>query len=672
MNSITTGFFQANAALAEGENRLPRFRAPQHDTNVYAMDGVPRRYTHLMGLDCGMRVLPYTMQEKYSRNRKPTDIPAIFMENEHLKATFLPTLGGRLISLIRKEDGRELVYCNTSLQMANLANRNAWFAGGIEWNIGQYGHAFTSSTDVFASTQTGSDGEQFLRLYEYERCKDLWWQIDFHLPQGSRFLSATVQVTNLASKRNSLYYWTNTAVEMTEATRVFASNDHAMYLDPYTPASFKRYGYMQLPDIELYPEIDASYPQRFPYSEEYFFTCDGDPMPWETAIEADGQGFFEASTHPLSYRKMFCWGHGDGGRHWQRFLAPGLGKEYVEIQSGLAASQLHGMFIEAGQSVAWTQVFGSLSTDPKLSQSPDYTVAKTEVQQCVDQIITSDDVMKIHEICSNDLVVPPQDIIHTGSGWGWIEKSLQQIQPADSLRFEADSITEEQKPWAIALETGMLPDSDDPFSYACVVGKRWIEFLEQAIKEQRTPRAKAILRHYLGIALLEDEQVAYARQVWMDAFASVPNPWTARNLAMLEIRRGMPKEGLRWYAKGLKGITCPYLPMAEEYARLLVEQSMFDEARSFMDSLPKGYIGDSDYLAISRAQVAAHDGDMALLETLVVNRELANVREGDLVLTRLWEAYSMLKHGKILPTPENLDFNMFSVEQMQKIASMTN
>ena len=37
---------------------------------------------------------------------------------------------------------RELLFNNPIYQPANLALRNAWLAGGIEWNVGQFGHSF--------------------------------------------------------------------------------------------------------------------------------------------------------------------------------------------------------------------------------------------------------------------------------------------------------------------------------------------------------------------------------------------------------------------------------------------------------------------------------------------------------------------------------------------------
>ena len=74
-------------------------------------------------------ILPYTIQDNFDRVRKPRAFRAAVLENEYLKATFLPELGARLWSLYDKEHGQELLYVNPVFQPANLAIRNAWFSG---------------------------------------------------------------------------------------------------------------------------------------------------------------------------------------------------------------------------------------------------------------------------------------------------------------------------------------------------------------------------------------------------------------------------------------------------------------------------------------------------------------------------------------------------------------
>src|SRR5438046_5740376 len=85
--------------------------------------------------------LPYTLQSKYRRDLRRLEIPAIQLTNGWMEALVLPGLGGRLWSLHDLDAGRDLVFTNQRLQFANLALTGAWFAGGIEWNLGSTGHS---------------------------------------------------------------------------------------------------------------------------------------------------------------------------------------------------------------------------------------------------------------------------------------------------------------------------------------------------------------------------------------------------------------------------------------------------------------------------------------------------------------------------------------------------
>ena len=138
-------------------------------------------------------------------------------------------MGGRLVSLFYKPENRELLHVNPVFQPANLAIRNAWFSGGIEWNIGQFGHTFTTCAPVFAAAIRGAQGEPGLRLYEFERCKRLFWQIDFTLPPGLPFLVAYTRVINPNPEPTSMYWWTNTAVDERPGVRVLAPARQALY-----------------------------------------------------------------------------------------------------------------------------------------------------------------------------------------------------------------------------------------------------------------------------------------------------------------------------------------------------------------------------------------------------------------------------------------------------------
>ena len=149
MSQCYTAPYPLPAATMGPENPLPDIKNISYiHAEIEATKAVPKRLTKY--IDKGMvdTMLPYTQQDNYDRDRKERLFKAVILENEHLKAVFLPELGGRLWSLIDKDADRELLYRNPVFQPGNLALRNAWFSGGVEFNVSIKGHHPMTCSDI--------------------------------------------------------------------------------------------------------------------------------------------------------------------------------------------------------------------------------------------------------------------------------------------------------------------------------------------------------------------------------------------------------------------------------------------------------------------------------------------------------------------------------------------
>ena len=319
-------------APLDGESPLPRFR--DRKPKIPKIIGeFPDPLKESSGTH--FKTLPYTVQDRYSRKRIPLKLKCLVLENEFLRAEFLPEWGGRLHRLYDKTSGEDLLFTNTVIQPCNLAIRDAWLSGGIEWNIGSLGHTFTTCDNVYAAHLTDSEGNDFIRIYEFERLKSLFWQVDFHLPENSRHLIAHVKMINPFPTDTSTYWWTNIAVPEDGNTRVLASCKNVIsFFDGDMM-------YETLPNLKPMP-ADATYPSNANRSFDFFIQPDNDEMcTWEASAQGNGTVFYERSTPPLSYKKLYVWGVHRAGDHWQKFLSDGEGGYYAELQAGIAPSQLH-------------------------------------------------------------------------------------------------------------------------------------------------------------------------------------------------------------------------------------------------------------------------------------------------------------------------------------------
>lgn len=106
------------AAATGPENPLPALRPldEMHVVDDRDRAGLPRDMARQLGHAPLATVLPVRILDGYGRERTPTDLDAIVIENDRLRATVLPGLGGRIHSLFHKPTGRDLVYTNPVLQ----------------------------------------------------------------------------------------------------------------------------------------------------------------------------------------------------------------------------------------------------------------------------------------------------------------------------------------------------------------------------------------------------------------------------------------------------------------------------------------------------------------------------------------------------------------------------
>lgn len=625
------------ARLGE-ENPFPFFRDPQVSLPVQADESLPPEKRLYLGWETAFRALPYRMQDEYSRRREPLSFRSIILENEQLVAAFLPEMGGRLISLFDKPHGRELLHCNPVFQPANLAIRNAWFSGGVEWNIAQFGHTFTTCSPLFASAIEGAHGEPGLRLYEYERCKGYFWQIDFYLPPGFPFLLAYTRVVNADPVEKSMYWWTNIAANEAPGVRVLAPASEAIYIDLCEKSA--SFGLTHLPGLPSLNGVDGTYSLNSTFANEFFFQCDGADIPWEAALDPQGSGLIEASTPRLRYRKLFCWGSHAGGRHWQEFLSE-PGQAYLEVQAGLAPTQVHGLPMPGRTAWDWTQVFGYLQADPARVHSPDWETAWKAVDAELKSRLSAEQFRRLEEDCRSRADYPSSVFLQAGSGWGALELHRRAKDPQAgpvpaSFLFPGASIGPEQAKWLALLERGVLPEQDPArLPGEWMVQGEWRQLLESSI-EGEADRAWYAWLH-LGVMRLECFDEPGAEAAWEESIRRKPSIWAYRNLGNLRLRQKREQEAAQYYDQAWKlavesGVFPPAL--AVETLRMLHQAGQAMRGMQVYNSIPAS-IRDSDRIQILRGQIAMELGDLQAVEE-VLQRDYSIVQEGETVLTDLW------------------------------------
>lgn len=598
-------------------------------------------------------VLPYLTQDGYGRTRTPADHRTAVLENDALRATFLLDTGGRLWSLIHKRTGRELLFRNPQFQPANLALRNAWLAGGVEWNIGTIGHTPLTCEPLHAAKVVRPDGTPVLRMYEYERIRRVVFQIDAYLSDRVDALLVHVRIINPNPDTVPMYWWSNIAVPEAPDVRVLAPADAAW-----------NFGYDQIVrkvPIPQYNGTDRTYTARSLDAADYFFDIPDGERRWITALDQAGRGLVQASTDRLRGRKLFQWGRGAGGNRWQDWLS-GPDSAYLEIQAGLARTQLEHVPMPAGAQWSWLEAYGLLEADPVAVHGADWATARQEVSSRLGKLLPRDYLDSELAAATQWADTPPAEVLNVGSGWGALERTLRESARDSSLTlpgapFADDTLGPAQSPWLELINTGRMTadqGAGPPVGYQ--VHSQWASLLEGA--------EGWLAQLHLGMVRFHEGDHGGARQAWLASLDDRPTAWAYRNLGALELRDGNTATAVGYYEHAHR-LAPELLPLTLELVDALIAADHAERALAVVDEArAAGQAAGRLDLAEARAALAAGAPDRCS-RILDAGLELPDLREGEGALHELWFAY----HAQLqtaagggsaeqVPVPHVYDFRM--------------
>lgn len=482
------------AAKMNGTSSLPavsqlNFWHRKGDTNLPEEDGLFIGYGHVPS------PFPYRMQDMYTRELYDTKIGAVVLENDRLKAVFLPEWGGKLMSLFDKEANRELLSVNPVIRPCNLAIRNAWTSGGVEWNCGIFGHNVHTCDTLFTTETALDDGTPVLRMYEFERIRQVVKQMDFFIPEDSHFLFARMRIINPLYEVVPMYWWSNIAVPETDGCRVIVNAD----------SSYVAENNISLVNIPEHDGFDATRPQSIPNAMDHFYKIPEKARKYEAQLDKGGYGLIQTSTSLLKGRKLFAWGNGPGGDRWQEYLTvDGADTRYTEIQAGLGYTQYECVPMPPKTTWEWLEAYGAMQADPEKVHGDDWQAAKADVAQRLDSMISENTLEEMLEKTRPMAkAAAPEKPFYTGSGWCALENIRRGMAGAELIAPHLDfgTVGEEQKDWLMLLEHGTMGEhnpEDVPSSW--MLQDEFIRAMRDAVNSEDADNWYTHLQ--LGMALI--------------------------------------------------------------------------------------------------------------------------------------------------------------------------
>lgn len=621
------------AAPLGPDNPLPPLRLPHevHRVDVRDRDDLPRDMARQAGYGQLGSLLPVRVRDGYGRKRAPREFETLVIENDRLTVTVLPGLGGRIVSLLHRPTGRELLYRNPVFQPANFALNGAWFSGGIEWNIGATGHTTLSCAPLHAARAPAPDGGEMLRLWEWERLRDLPFQVDLWLPDGSDFLYVGVRIRNPHERTVPGYWWSNTAVP--EGREVLAPAEQAW-----------QFGHERL--LRLVPLPPD--PLDSPYAADYFYDVPDGRRRWIAALDPDaGHGLVQTSTDLLRGRKLFVWGTGSGGRRWQQWLTePGTGG-YCEIQAGLARTQLEHVRLDAGSEVAWLEAYGPLEAAPVTAE------AEARLEAVLPRAAVDEACAAWKPYADTE----PGEILSAGSGWGALEVLRADLK-LPGTPFAQSTLGEAQAPWLELLRAGSLPEPRRVRPPGeTLVAPHWRDMLE-------TAPATPLTEYHLGVAQWHAGDRAQAVRSWERGLELAPSRWPLlRCLAVADQEAGNRERAAERYADAFDDLcqerrddgeswTAATAALARETLEALLAAGRTAEARSVWERLYPAIRARGRFRLIEARLLLAEGRPEAARAVFEEGFEVADLREGAEAIGDLWSRISDE------PLPPHHDFRM--------------
>lgn len=471
---------------------------------------------------------PYNMQDHLSRKLEDVTYKAIFLENEYLKITCLPELGGRLHSIYDKTTGQETFHKNDVIKPSMIAMRGGFISGGIEWNAGPQVHTVTILSPVDVISGENDDGSAYIEVSNLEKSLRTRWTVRVTLHPGKALLDEDIRIYNPTDAMNPYYFWNCTAFPQLKGTR---------FIYPMSKGT-DHFGirYFNWP---VHEGNDLSWTRNYEEASSIFAVdCAYD---FFGAYDVDmDRGIVQVADHnEHPGKKAWTWGQGEYGRVSMNNLGD-TRPEYIEVQSGPMQTQSDYGMLSPGAAVSWKEYWYPVHG---LNTGFEYATEKVAVQT-----LHGDNKIGITVISTE--IVEGVSCIVLAEGEE-IERQKADLSPLRSVALEMNKSSYDTVTILLETENGdVLAKFRSPLSLPRV------EPIEAATYVNKADDLLTVEETFLK-AQMYDRALdrLKARKHYNDALsADSLHLASIRNLAILDFEQGLYEDAETGLTKALKQI----------------------------------------------------------------------------------------------------------------------
>jgi hypothetical protein len=300
-------------------------------------------------------VYPYPLLDQLGDAREERTYRALWLENEYVKLSVLPQIGGRLFSAEDKTNGYPFFYRQRVIKPALIGMAGAWISGGVEWNV-MHHHRVTTFMPVQSAIAENADGSRTVWVGETEWRHRMRWVVGLTLRPGSSVVETSVRMVNRTPLPHSVLYFANPAVHANEDYEVLFPPDVA-WATFHAKVDFASWPLARRPfmGIPYAPGTHLGLWKNHPKPVSFFvYHSDLDFLGGYDHGRKAGVAHV-ADRHTAPGKKFWTWGNGPDGRMWDRILTDEDGP-YIELMAGgFSDNQPDYSWIEPGEETAVLQ-----------------------------------------------------------------------------------------------------------------------------------------------------------------------------------------------------------------------------------------------------------------------------------------------------------------------------
>jgi hypothetical protein len=246
----------------------------------------------------------------------------IVLENDRMRVTICPTLGGKVTSMILKSSGKEILYAPDVIRHTRILPRFYFVAGGIEVSF-PISHSPSQNEPVLCRVDS-ENGRAYVTCGERELRFGMQWSVEYSLGPGDGHLTERVVMHNPGSSAHPWMSWSNAALPSEPDTefhfpngKVLSHSSHIATID------WKTQGPRREADIK---EMTG------------YFWATRDANAFGAFTPSRGSGLYHVADAAVA-PGMKLWSYGVGeDREWA-LLSTASRQPYIEIQGGPIADQ---------------------------------------------------------------------------------------------------------------------------------------------------------------------------------------------------------------------------------------------------------------------------------------------------------------------------------------------